>query len=398
MTAIRDPVHGYIELDRLALSLIDTPQMQRLRWIRQLGLANLVYPGANHTRFEHSLGAYHLARVLAGHLDLATEERLRLGAAALLHDLGHGPLSHATEAVLAPFLKREHERIVDILRRGELREALDSSGFRPAEIQDLISGRGLGRIVSGEIDVDRMDYLSRDSHYTGVAYGVVDWLRLMDKIILHQGQLAVDAGGVSAATSLLISRLLMQPSVYFHHVCRIGESMIASGIRSMIDEGARPEDIKAMDDGQLFMAMAAAGGHAREMISRIRSRRLFKRAVYVGRESLDPMLLRERRAAQEARIGREVAEEAQLGVKDVLVDLPDLPVAPEGSSLVLVEDDLLPLREVSPLVATLERAQGATWRLGIYCRKEDQERVARAAGRVLGLRRSAIQHTFEDLS
>jgi HD superfamily phosphohydrolase len=397
MTAIRDPVHGYIELDDLALALIDTPQMQRLRWIKQLGLANLVYPGANHTRFEHSLGAYHLARGLADHLGLAEEEKLKLGAAALLHDLGHGPLSHATEAVLAPFLKREHERIIDILRRGELREVLDSYGLRPAEIQDLISGRRFGRIVSGEIDVDRMDYLSRDSHYTGVAYGVVDRLRLMDKIVLRQGQLAVEAGGVQAATSLLISRLLMQPSVYFHHVCRIAESMISAGIRGMREEGARAEDIKAMDDGQLFMAMAAAGGNAREMISRIRSRRLFKRAVYVGRESLDQTLLRERRTAQEVRIAQEVAEEAELGAEDVLVDLPDLPLAPEGSFLVLVEGDLLPLREVSPLVATLEKAQRATWRLGIYCRKEDQEKVARAAGKVLGLKRNAVQHTFEDL-
>jgi HD superfamily phosphohydrolase len=397
MTAIRDPVHGYIELDGLALALIDTPQMQRLRWIKQLGLANLVYPGANHTRFEHSLGAYHLARALADHLNLGDEEKLKLGAAALLHDLGHGPLSHATETVLASFLKGEHERIVDILRRGELRGALDSYGLHPAEIQDLISGRGLGRMVSGEIDVDRMDYLSRDSHYTGVAYGVVDRLRLMDKIVLCRGQLAVEAGGVQAATSLLISRLLMQPSVYFHHVCRIAESMISGGIRSMIEGGARPQEIKAMDDGRLFMAMAEAGGNAQEMVSRIWSRRLFKRAVYVGRESLDPMLLRERRAAQEARIAQEVAEEAGLGAEDVLVDLPDLPEAPEGSSLVLVEGDLLPLREVSPLVATLERAQRATWRLGIYCRKEEQERVARAAGRALGLRRSAVQHTFEDL-
>jgi len=145
------------------------------------------------------------------------------------------------------------------------------------------------------------------------------------------------------------------------------------------------------------MAMADAGGFAGEMISRIRSRRLFKRAVYVGRESLDQAPLKERRTAQEVRIAQEVAEEAELGAEDVLVDLPDLPLAPEGSFLVLVEGDLLPLREVSPLVATLEKAQRATWRLGIYCRKEDQEKVARAAGKVLGLKRNAVQHTFEDL-
>jgi len=102
MTEIRDPVHGYVKLEGLALDLADTPQMQRLRWIKQLGLASLVYPGANHTRFEHSLGVYHLAGTMADHLGIGDEDKLKVGAAALLHDVGHGPLSHATEAALAP--------------------------------------------------------------------------------------------------------------------------------------------------------------------------------------------------------------------------------------------------------------------------------------------------------
>ena len=255
MTEIRDPVHGYVLLEGLALELADTPQMQRLRWIKQLGLASLVYPGANHTRFEHSLGAYHMAALLTDHLGLEEEDRLLVGAAALLHDVGHGPLSHATEAALAPFLRTEHESIIELLKKGELREVLDRHGLRAQDIQAFINGSGLGQIVSGEIDVDRMDYLIRDAHYTGVAYGVIDRLRLLQKMTLHQGQLVVEAGGVQAATSLLISRLLMHPSVYYHHVCRISECMIAAGIRSMIEDGACAADIKEMDDIQLFTAL-----------------------------------------------------------------------------------------------------------------------------------------------
>src|SRR5690554_3303174 len=105
MTEIRDPIHGYIKLSGLAQALADTPPMQRLRWIKQLGLANLVYPGANHSRFEHSLGVYHLAGSLAVHLGLNEEDRQKVEAAALLHDIGHGPLSHATEAALSPLLR-----------------------------------------------------------------------------------------------------------------------------------------------------------------------------------------------------------------------------------------------------------------------------------------------------
>jgi len=360
MTEIRDPVHGYIRLEGLASELADTPQMQRLRWIRQLGLASLVYPGANHTRFEHSLGAYHLADLLSRQLGLDEEESRTVCAAALLHDLGHGPLSHATEAVLSSFIRKEHESIMDLLRRGEIAEVLSDHGLMAADIQKAVNGSGLGQIVSGEIDVDRMDYLLRDAHYTGVAYGVIDRLRLLQKMTLHDGKLVVEAGGVSAATSMLISRLLMHPSVYFHHVCRISECMIAAAIRRAIEDGASPAAIRAMDDMELFAFLASAGGYAAEMAERIRSRRIFKRAVYI------------------------------------LLDNPALPDAQEGSFPALVEGEVRPLREVSPLVSILERAHKATWRFGVYCREEDREKVAQAARRALNLKKNKLIYKYID--
>jgi HD superfamily phosphohydrolase len=396
MTEIRDPVHGYVKLEGLALELADTPQMQRLRWIKQLGLANLVYPGANHTRFEHSLGVYHLAGLLADHLGLDEEEKTKVEAAALLHDVGHGPLSHATESALAPYIRKEHESIIDLLRKGELRDVLDRHGLRPSEIQSLIDGKKLGRIINSEIDVDRMDYLIRDAHYTGVAYGVIDHQRIIKKMTLHSGRLAVEAGGVQAATSLLISRLLMHPSVYYHHVSRISECMVSGGIQRMIEEGERSAaDIKAMDDIQLFTAMSSAGGYAAEMAGRIRSRRLFKRAVYVGLESIDASLPR----ASERRIAQEIADLTGARAEHILVDIPRLPdaKAAEGAFPALVNGELMPLREVSPLAAILERAQRAAWRFGIYCPENDRERVSRAAAKYLNLKKNIVQHTLADI-
>jgi HD superfamily phosphohydrolase len=393
MTEIRDPVHGYVRLEGLALELADTPQMQRLRWIKQLGLANLVYPGANHTRFEHSLGAYHMAALLTRHLGLEEEDRLLVCAAALLHDVGHGPLSHATEAALAPFLRTEHESVIELLKRGELREVLDRHGLRAQDIQAFINGSGLGQIVSGEIDVDRMDYLIRDAHYTGVAYGVIDRLRLLQKMTLHQGQLVVEAGGVQAATSLLISRLLMHPSVYYHHVCRISECMISAGIRRMIEDGASAAEVKGMDDFQLFTTLDTAGGYAAEMNSRIRSRKLFKRAVYIGVENLEPSLLR----VSDKILAQEIAAEACVDVDYVLVDNPPLPDTMEGSFPALVGEVVRPLREVSPLVSILERAHRATWRFGVYAPPELRESVARGAGRCLNLKKNTVQHTFSGI-
>ena len=393
MTEIRDPVHGYVRLEGLALELADTPQMQRLRWIKQLGLANLVYPGANHTRFEHSLGAYHMAALLTRHLGLEEEDRLLVGAAALLHDVGHGPLSHATEAALAPFLRTDHESVIELLKRGELREVLDGHGLRAQDIQAFINGSGLGQIVSGEIDVDGMDYLIRDAHYTGVAYGVIDRLRLLQKMTLHQGQLVVEAGGVQAATSLLISRLLMHPSVYYHHVCRISECMISSGIHRIIEDGASAAEVKGMDDVQLFTTLDKAGGYAAEMNSRIRSRKLFKRAVYIGVENLEPSLLR----VSDKILAQEIAAEACVDVDYVLVDNPPLPDTIEGSFPALVGEVVRPLREVSPLVSILERAHRATWRFGVYAPQELQECVARGARRCLNLKKNTVQHTFSGI-
>jgi len=398
MTEIRDPVHGYVKLEGLAQELADTPEMQRLRWIKQLGLANLVYPGANHTRFEHSLGTYHLACLLADHLGLDEEARLQVGASALLHDVGHGPLSHATETALSPFLGREHECVIDLLKGGEISDVLSDWGLHPSGIQAFIRGSGMGQIVSGEIDADRMDYLIRDAHYTGVAYGVIDRPRLLQKMTLYQDQLVVEAGGVQAAASLLISRLLMHPSVYYHHVCRISECMVSAGIRHMIEEGegtaeSRARTIKAMDDLQLFGAMLEAGGFAADMADLIRRRRLFKRAVYVGLESIDPSLIKIR----ERILAQEIASLADVDPRLILVDNPPLPDAAEGSFPALVDGEVRLLREVSPLVSILERAQRATWRLGVYAPEHLRERVAQAARKCLNLKKGTVQHTFSDI-
>ncbi|MHC1630934.1 MAG: HD domain-containing protein [Methanotrichaceae archaeon] len=384
MTAISDPIHGYVKLDDLAQDLADTPEMQRLRWIKQLGLANLVYPGANHTRFEHSLGAFYLAGLLADHLGLDEEKRAEILAAALLHDVGHGPFSHATESVLLAYLKQDHENVIDLLRNGALREALDDHGLDPFRIQNLIrGGTHLGQIVSSEIDVDRMDYLMRDAHYTGVAYGVIDYQRLIEKMELYRGQLVIEAGGIHAAESLLVSRLLMYPTVYFHHVSRIAQSMIESGVRHLVEEeGTDPKGIKKMDDMELISVMTSAGGYPAEIVNRIKSRRLFKRAVYVGQESLKADFPANEKEGQ---IAEEIADNAGVDPIYVLVDNPQLPQITEGNVVVKMGQEIKILREVSPLVTIMERAHLAAWRFGVYTTPENKEKVRNAARRCLNI-------------
>lgn len=395
MTTIRDPVHGYVRLDDLAIDLVDTQEMQRLRWIKQLGLAHLVYPGANHTRFEHSLGSYHLAGLLSRHLGLDEADGTEIQAAALLHDVGHGPFSHVTERVLSSYLREEHEDVADRLRRGELGDVLRDRGLQPHRILRLIRGETpLGQVVSGEVDVDRMDYLTRDSHYTGVAYGVVDYQRLMETMAMKEGHLVLEEGGVHAAESLLVSRLLMYPTVYFHHASRIAQKMLDVGVRVMVEEGSDPRRIREMDDLQLSAAMASAGGYPGEIIERIRARRLFKRSIYVGRDRLEAP----EKMGKEGRIAEEIAEIAGVDPLYVLVDNPGLPRIAEGNvGVVGVDGEERPLREVSPLVTIMERAHLAAWRLGVYTTEEHRDRVRRAATSHLKVGRNPVQHTFEDL-
>jgi HD superfamily phosphohydrolase len=160
----------------------------------------------------------------------------------------------------------------------------------------------------------------------------------------------------------------------------------------MIEDGASAAEVKGMDDIQLFNALDRSGGYAAEMASRIKSRRIFKRAVYVGLECLDPSVLR----VSEKMLSQEIAHEACVNADCILVDNPALPDTPEGDFPALVEGEVRPLREVSPLVSILERAQKATWRFGIYCREEDRENVAQAARRCLNLKKNRLIYRYID--
>ncbi|MEM2924791.1 MAG: HD domain-containing protein [Methanocellales archaeon] len=383
MKAIRDPIHGYIELDSLALALIDTPEVQRLRRIKQLGFANLVYPGANHTRFEHSLGTFYLAELLLKKIAIERDvDKDLLRAAALLHDLGHGPYSHVTERLLRRYLRTGHEDITFILKNTEVGEVLNRFGLNIFEVARYIAGKtNYGQILNSELDVDKMDYLVRDAHYTGVAYGLVDIERLIRQMKMHEGKLVVLESGVQAAESLLVSRFLMHPAVYFHHVSRIAETMFVRALEFMIEAGdLKAEELRKLDDYQIWMKMHRAGGYAKEMIKRIEERRLFKRALYINFQTIGEDILKEYNSHSKIlRAESELCSIAKLENGYVLVDIPPLPEIEEKRSLVLTGSSLKPLEEVSPIVRVLSQAHLANWRMGVYTPPEYREKVGKIA-------------------
>ena len=377
MKVIRDPIHDYIELDDLALSLIDTPALQRLRRIRQLGFSNLVYPGANHTRFEHSLGVYHLTAHMIEQVD--EEERNELLAAGLLHDIGHGPFSHATEGIIERYTRKSHDDVAGLLKKGEVSEVLREYSLSPSSVARHIKGEtDTGQIINSEIDVDRMDYLVRDAYYTGVAFGLVDHARLIHELRFKENRLVLNTGGLQAAESLLVSRFLMHPTVYFHHVCRIAESMCVRGVEHLIEnEGLSPRRLQQMDDASLMLEMRNAGGYAAEIAKRLDERRLFKRALYTGFESLNKDVLKHRKNVKRAE--KEIAEGAGAEPEHVIVDIPERPHIIEMKARVLVNGRMVPINRASSLIANLENASLDNWRLGVFAPPEYREKVGNAA-------------------
>ncbi len=371
-TAIRDPLYGYIRADPLLLAILDTPALQRLRRIRQLGFAHLVYPGANHTRFEHALGTCHLASLVP----LGRREPLRgeLRVAALLHDAGHGPYSHASEAVFLRWTGRSHE---EVPFSPDVTEVLEAHSLSPRTVRAHLRGRTpLGPLLSSELDLDRMDYLVRDAYYTGVSFGRADVTRLLGEMEWTGPRLCIRESGLRAAESLLVARLLMYPAVYLHHVCRIAEAMFCAGLGALLEAGADPEVLRRMDDGEARAALLRAGGVAAEMAERLDSRRLYKRALWVPRGALPARL------PAPAKLRGEIAEGAGVEESRVLVDIPS-PEPPLGAFPVRTGARLRSLRRASPVAAALDRARREAARAGVYAPPEARERVARAARKIL---------------
>ena len=383
---IRDPIHGDIFLSELELRVIDTPEFQRLRRIKQLGMTYLVYPSANHTRFEHSIGALHLAGRLASRLELGEEETTLVRMASLLHDLGHGPLSHTSEELLARYLNTSHESITaeTILNSG-VAEVLEEGGMDPARIVDVISGREgyLSRIVSGEFDIDRMDYLVRDAHHTGVGYGIIDLDRLINTIEIRENLLVVNERGLRAVEGLLVARFLMIPTVYLHHASRIADAMFLKATEVAIEQGELDfEELIKMDDYQVMNFFRTSKGYVGEIGERFDQRRLFKKVLVKGWHDLTPSLRERILALREdvkrlSQIEREMAEDAGVDYGYVLLDVPPEPSYRELDALIAQGERIKRIEEVSPLVGVLKVAQKSHWSLGIYAPKEHVERVRR---------------------
>ncbi|MDO5827452.1 MAG: HD domain-containing protein [Methanobrevibacter sp.] len=372
---IRDSIHGNLPLDPFEIEVLDYPQLQRLRRVKQLGFISLIYPGANHSRFEHSIGTMHLASKLADQLELSKEDKDLVRIAGLLHDAGHGPFSHVSEAVLGV----NHEEITAfIIEKTSIHDKL-SEKFDTKEIIDIINGEGkLGPIISGDLDMDRMDYLIRDSHYTGVAYGVIDTERIISNLKLER-ELILDIKGVQAAESALTARYLMYPSVYQHHTTRIINAMFRRCLRDLINQdNLDPKDMYKYDDSDMISMCRHSEGLSREMMEKIDNRNLLKRAKVLPANLFEePEKIFKIEKEDLLKAEEEISEDFNLNRDYAILNIAEYPRFEEMKTLVEFGDKLYHLSEISSIVDALNNARFNSSDLCLFVDSEDVEKVRR---------------------
>ncbi|MBL7117931.1 MAG: HD domain-containing protein [Candidatus Syntrophoarchaeum sp.] len=363
---VRDPIYGLIEYNKKEEKLINSSTFQRLRGIKQLALANLVYPGAHHTRFEHCIGTMHLAGRMAKKLKLDEEKFKILRLAGLLHDIGHGPFSHVSEQIMDKRIDKKmlkdykaenaHELMSILLIQKDKEISKISCHEEIEEIVSLLKKqkrRSIEKdIISGPLDADKLDYLLRDSHFAGVKYGVFDLAKIVEsltpiEISTEETQLGISEEGIYAVEQLLLAKYHMNTQVYQHRIRRITDAMLIRGIEYAIEE---IEDIRSLytfqdtddlddflekyvkyDDAKLIDAILSNGnGTSFEYFDRIKKRKLLKEvlAVEIDPDNFpDSILLKnimnmseERRAIEDAAATLFSTSKGEIDSKLVIVD------------------------------------------------------------------------------
>ena len=406
---VKDPIYGYIRLTEVEKNVIDTLAVQRLRRIRQLAGAEYVYPAANHTRFEHVLGAMYLAGIVADNLpvNLSLEEKQKIRLAALLHDVGHAPFSHLFEPMLLKFLHRTHEDMSSwIISDSELTEVISALGYDPKELSGLAVGkygtpdkRFLGQIISSSFDVDKMDFVVRDSYHTGAGYGSVDVFRLIYTMDILNGNLAVDITALPALESLILARLESFRAIYFHRACRAVQMMLLRALDLAKDDLQilriqNPDQYLEWDDFSVWSELIQ-NSKSREILRDLSQRKLLKcayeRTFFVRDELVSSVFTNEN---VRAKLEEEIARKSDVPVDEIGIDVPSLPSVPYHNAFEIGPIDIpifsknrsgamVPekITELSKVVDVLQVFMNI---IRVYTREKYREQVGDAATKVLG--------------
>ena len=403
---IIDPIHDFIRVSNSELQIIDHPFFQRLRRIRQLSGAHLVYPGAQHTRFEHSLGVMHIAGKAGSSLLeknlLKKNEISNLRLAALLHDIGHGPFSHLFEEIIQERKKISHEEIgKQIILKTELGDILSKSNFDKKFITKLAFGDSklqfMNEIISGALSADMMDYLLRDGYFTGAEHAKIDHNRITQSLDVYKNKLALEKSALYSFESMMHSRYQMFKAVYFHKTVRSAEVMLLEAMRLADDElGFTSLDLDEyleLTDEVVLLQLLSLKSENSEL----------KRAKKFAQDYQNRKLLKcvfERLITSKSNFGKtktneirkKIAKKSKISEDEIFVDssiTPSIPLAPskkESQSIILISQKPkfsateIPISKI-PLVAAFS---GFMNTLRVYTENANRKKVEIAAQSILG--------------
>ena len=354
---IIDPIHDFVRVNSNELKIIDTPIFQRLRRIRQLSGAHLIYPGAQHTRFEHSLGVMHIAS-MAGHAlnekGIVSSDNIQdLRFAGLLHDIGHGPFSHIFEELLQK-RKMSHEDMGrDIILKTQIGDLISANGFNKKLITELAFGDSkfqfMNEIISGALSADIMDYLLRDGYFTGAEHAKIDHNRLTYSLDVYKNKLALEKSALVNFETMMISRYQMFKAVYFHKTVRAGEVMLLESMYLAEEElglssTSLNEYLKLTDEVILSKLLNLPERNSKLRIAKkiatdYLNRNLFKSVFEV---SVTGNAITKKRMQS---IREEVSKKSKVDINEIFVDssnTPSIPLSPskkESKSIIILERD-----------------------------------------------------------
>ena len=418
---IHDSLHGSIKVEGVFLDLIDAPELQRLHHIHQLGLAYLVFPGANHTRFSHSLGTYYVASRIASALLIPEEDQTLVTVAALLHDIGHGPFSHTLEYAFYSLTGISHTDLASRIITGDtghierggldtppILEILENYSIDAEKVSELIQGMKipyqwtltpwleekviepnyLTQIIHGEVHADQVDYLLRDSYHTGVAYGIIDLPYLLNTLELQNSTLAINPKGIEAVEAVLVARSLMFSSVYYHHAVRIAETMLTRVAEASLEE--HPE-IMAMSDWEFLSFLKKGTDYQKDLLNRLTYRKLFKR-VYMAQASdidqgqgiLTELADSESRKEKETTICRKAGIPPgyafiDVPERDILLSEPRI----ARTGIPVYNGEFKRLSEYTPTATALQKKRVPSWALMVSAPLKYKEKVKRVCEKVI---------------
>jgi len=407
---IRDPLYGFVGVTKEEVALLDTIPLQRLRRIKQLANAHLVYPSAMHTRFEHSLGVMHIAGRMAEHLQFTDDDIKSVRYAALLHDIGHGPFSHVFEAALHDICGNaiDHEEITRLIIKNneEIQSALGTSADTVFNLFKENGERIQNQVISGNLDADKIDYLRRDSYHTGVAYGNFDLERILHTIHKRtdgtRSYLTLLKKGVDALENFRLARFLMHAQVYHHHTRAVADKMFQRAMEIAIRDNVISKEFLnpknsdflknylSLDDARmLFMLLQDPESKCHDLIYALENRRLFKRGYEVDVTHISNPILRMKIAnmkpEQNKKLEQILADECRCDPDFIMADIHNIENSLYKSSNENIFSDKTPflieeadgsLHQIEDY-STLQPAKDPRLVFYVFCPKESRDHIKR---------------------